>query len=510
MENELVAAEIYLHPVNTADATRDIDEQLKYVEAKIQDYTVHLSGADYAVAIASGLLSGAIDSTIVGETDLFQQFSKDRLKTQFEEALEKVKILLTAEMPVDGPKRYRPVHTAAFVDNEFLKAFTISPTILGLLASVVLQMGLGGMIQKDDDGKYRLFPEQNKKDPFYGISQEDRIFLLIIAAIVGILRWLIVTAEHEPLHSAEHGTKVMKNLRKLIRETPAFSKVVDQIEKWQKRAANEIKKVQKANRAPMSLDQLFFSFFTMLAAAPEFEQTNLHKIMPFYQNAHQVGLDRIPIIDALTKQAFPALINEILVRTFYFAEHLAMELQTIEEIEEIDWGKVVPFGNKSVERMMTIAAMTLNVADIADSAVRAAIDSHGDMLCFGTRFMARFNVAAEGRVAVAIIREIKDEREAQALYDARLELQRTKTARVLEILDTYQKELEERVSAYLAEDIEAFLMGIEMMDQGLYINDSDLVIRGNVVIQRVLGREPQFTNQQEFDDLMDSDIPLKL
>ena len=76
MENELVAAEIYLHPVNTADATRDIDEQLKYVEAKIQDYTVHLSGADYAVAIASGLLSGAIDSTIVGETDLFQQLHR--------------------------------------------------------------------------------------------------------------------------------------------------------------------------------------------------------------------------------------------------------------------------------------------------------------------------------------------------------------------------------------------------------------------------------------------------
>ena len=40
--------------------------------------------------------------------------------------------------------------------------------------------------------------------------------------------------------------------------------------------------------------------------------------------------------------------------------------------------------------------------------------------------------------------------------------------------------------------------------------DSDLVIKGNVVIQRVLGRKPQFTNQQEFDDLMDSDIALKL
>ena len=48
------------------------------------------------------------------------------------------------------------------------------------------------------------------------------------------------------------------------------------------------------------------------------------------------------------------------------------------------------------------------------------------------------------------------------------------------------------------------------MKQGMESGDSDLVIKGNVVIQRVLGREPQFTNQKEFDDLMDSDEALIL
>ena len=43
------------------------------------------------------------------------------------------------------------------------------------------------------------------------------------------------------------------------------------------------------------------------------------------------------------------------------------------------------------------------------------------------------------------------------------------------------------------------------MKQGINTGDSDLVIKGNVVIQRVLGRKPQFTNQKEFDDLMKSD-----
>ena len=43
-----------------------------------------------------------------------------------------------------------------------------------------------------------------------------------------------------------------------------------------------------------------------------------------------------------------------------------------------------------------------------------------------------------------------------------------------------------------------------------YKLNSDMVIKGNVIIQRILGREPQFTNQSEFDALMDSDVALIL
>ena len=81
---------------------------------------------------------------------------------------------------------------------------------------------------------------------------------------------------------------------------------------------------------------------------------------------------------------------------------------------------------------------------------------------------------------------------------------------VTEQLEAYMRQLEERISKYLAEDISAFLMGFNDMDQGFRNGESDLVIKGNVVIQCVLGREPQFSNQHEFDDLMESDIPLKL
>ena len=75
---------------------------------------------------------------------------------------------------------------------------------------------------------------------------------------------------------------------------------------------------------------------------------------------------------------------------------------------------------------------------------------------------------------------------------------------ILVVFDRRAFELSER----LVGDIEAFIEGFDYMKEGLASGDSNLVIKGNVVIQKVLGREPQFTTQEEFDELMESDIPL--
>jgi len=66
------------------------------------------------------------------------------------------------------------------------------------------------------------------------------------------------------------------------------------------------------------------------------------------------------------------------------------------------------------------------------------------------------------------------------------------------------------VSNYLAEDLEAFIAGTDDIKRGIDSGDSELVIRGNLVIQKVLGRKPQFTSQKEFDVLMESDTPFLL
>jgi len=160
--------------------------------------------------------------------------------------------------------------------------------------------------------------------------------------------------------------------------------------------------------------------------------------------------------------------------------------------------------------MITVAAMTFTVADTADAAVRAAFESAGNWVLFAGRFVARFNYVGAGRAAIAIVKEISDERKEAQLIHEKMILTETKTTMVMQQLEEYKKKLEERLSDYLAEDIEAFITGFDYMTYGLASIDSDLVIKGNVVIQRVLGRAPQFTNQAEFDALMDSDVALQL
>ena len=79
-----------------------------------------------------------------------------------------------------------------------------------------------------------------------------------------------------------------------------------------------------------------------------------------------------------------------------------------------------------------------------------------------------------------------------------------------DLILAYRKEMEERVSEYLSEHIEAFETGFAMMDQAILENDTDGFIKGNTEIQKMLGYDVQFTNQEEFDDLMDSDFAFKL
>ena len=80
----------------------------------------------------------------------------------------------------------------------------------------------------------------------------------------------------------------------------------------------------------------------------------------------------------------------------------------------------------------------------------------------------------------------------------------------IEIIRQCRLEMTDSVELYLEDYMIAFGTGFDMMDEGIINNDEDKFIQGNLLIQQKLGSDTQFENAEEFDDIMDSDIALKL
>lgn len=103
----------------------------------------------------------------------------------------------------------------------------------------------------------------------------------------------------------------------------------------------------------------------------------------------------------------------------------------------------------------------------------------------------------------------KAQKEYEKAYEERILIEKACEESVA-MIRKYREEMDRVVSKYLTEHLETFESGFAAMDQAIMDGDVDGYIKGNVEIQKILGYDIQFTNQQEFDDLMDSDIAFKL
>ncbi len=77
----------------------------------------------------------------------------------------------------------------------------------------------------------------------------------------------------------------------------------------------------------------------------------------------------------------------------------------------------------------------------------------------------------------------------------------------IEMIRTYREQAERYVSAYMNEHLDTIEHGLDTMNQAILENDVDGYMSGNVEIQKLLGSQIQFTNQDEFEAFMESDEP---
>ena len=497
-EEEIMSGEAEVAASGNSKSDIDrVNAELERVDHALERYTNSADKTDYALAIASGVLAGFADSFFVGEFSLEhanqwgnEQANKLVLKVANSQGYcgndtSKAVEYLEKMFPIAADKA-----TDAFGGGlqHHLRDFSHHPTPVGLFFSILTQFtehvygtdvaGNFISVQLDEEGLTligRNFPEK---------------------ITFGVINWVFhmvsdIAGSSGSIMKGSVGTGLPGPLVSLVKELSALPIFKKQNSKGYKEISVYISKLFNG---------------TLLG-----KRDSDGKLIPLkFDLRTEMG-----VAMQISHQAIPVIINECFVRTFYLLRSLICELsrddiQSITDLSKINWQRIIPFGNRTVDRMVTIASMTFSVADTADAAIRAAVESGGNWILFSGKFAARFNYVGSGRAALAIVREISNEKKEAQLIHEKMLLSEEKASLFLAQLQEYKEQLDIKLSNYLAEDIENFMAGFDDIERGLSSNDSELIIHGNVTIQKVLGREPQFTNQAEFDVLMESDAPLVL
>ena len=102
----------------------------------------------------------------------------------------------------------------------------------------------------------------------------------------------------------------------------------------------------------------------------------------------------------LKRQSIPVLINEMLVRGTYFIRRFIDEMKEKGDISKISWQNCIPYNNRTIQRMVTVASGTFLAIDLADALIESAITSKCNQALFAEGVILRINFVNIGRFAL--------------------------------------------------------------------------------------------------------------
>ena len=364
---------------------------------------------DYLLAVASGTIAAAVDIFYTGEFSLVEgrQWGNDTIN-KFVKRMAKWNgykgddlsgaIKFMEKMFPLAADKNTPTFGGGL--QHHLRDFSHHFSLGGLMCSIFTQF-TKKVIGTDPDGK--LIIEDVKDDKLIGKNNTEKI-------LFGTVYWFfhMVSDMAGSNATAGNGTGIPGPIVSLIKELsslPVFrNKQIGDIEfhTWVSKLFNGTL-LGKRDEAGKLLEPMKFDL------RPE-----------------------IGVLPAIGKQVVPVLINESLVRSFYFIRRLSNELKREEiksfnDFKKINVEKILPFNNRTIKRMVTVSSGTLVALDAADAAVRAGMNPTN----FFVVFAVRINVVGVGRFIVACkadseyiaedIREAKKNRDEQLAKEQEFE-----------------------------------------------------------------------------------------
>ena len=447
---------------------KEIEDNIQYTQGKldkinseIDRLTNQADGIDYALAVTCGLITGIVDAAFVGEWDFKKakdESSKDinnkvinyakkdprymnwcsytdkgnlrvkpkdpdRLPTAIEFLEEKYKLpgdsewdvktqivnfakkngfegkgyddavaFLNKTMPRNGG--WGTIEVGVTKATHHLDDFCHHPTLVGLICCVVVQFTGITTYSNSKGEKSKFYVDINEYGKFVSDEKWGKVF-------AGVINWFFNVAS------------TINN-----REGHLFSDM-----------AGSLSSANKGN-AGAGLPGSFISTAKELAALDIFKDTNFNEnLRKAYQNGIGNGpkqLDlgvfnslfegaksnrmdmraEMAVANELKRQSVPVILNEVLVRGLYFVRRFVEQLKSVKSVSEVDWKAMVPFRNRAIVRMITVASGTFTAFDLADAAIETAIknpEACVDLTSFMSKMILRVNFVGIGRFGVAIV-----------------------------------------------------------------------------------------------------------
>lgn len=421
----------------------DLERKLKELNTEIDKLTNQADGLDYIVAVGSGILSGAIDILFVNEFSLEEssEWGVDKINKFVEKIAQKQGY---EGEGLHGAVKYLednyPI-VADKVTNDFggglqhhLRDFSHHPTPVGLFFSLLSQF-THKVYGTDVAGIFKIVEIKETDLILVGKNFYEKITF-------GVINWFFhmvsdMAGSSTSISSGKIGTGLPGPIGSLLKEIsvlPIFKKMDD--------------------RGYKEFSVWISKLFNGTLLGEHDENGKIVKPLKFDLRTE------IGVFHQLEKQTIPVVINESIIRGFYFIRRFSEEIRikeisSVKELSKINWKSTLPFNNRTIIRMLTISTGTMLAIDLADAAIESAIESGGvNNPIFIHKMIVKVNFVGVGRFAVAVgsdvVMEVKSKkvkRERSKVMNQVISLSKAKlyykNAEVLcEYCELYEREVQ--------------------------------------------------------------------
>ena len=371
--------QIELKPYNeaTINTEYDLDRIIFDLDSQIELLSSQADNLDYLLSVASGVLCSMLDILWVGE------FSLERGRGI---ASDKIDGFVTKTAKMLGCKNDDLESAVKFLEKKFpipsdgntpdfggglqhhLRDFAHHPTIVGLMFSLLTQFTYKSY-GTDTSGSFKIVDVPEVSRAFIGDDVPSKI---LFGTITWFFHLVSDVAGSSSSVGKSGGTGIpgpMLALAKELSVLPIFKNM---------------------NVSENSLSEFLSKLFngTLLAKHDENGKIIKETVIKFdLRGELGVGIE-------LGRQAVPVVANDCIVRTFYFIRHLAIEIrsndiQSISDINQINWDNVKPLNNPTIARMLTISTGVFTTIDVGEAVITQ-------------KYWVSINYVGVGRFAIAI------------------------------------------------------------------------------------------------------------